>query len=104
MNDYINRVSKISEQGYTLHPDPKTHNEYMKTFLNKEIGKMAVAYRGTQTWIGQEAPIFFACTSRSRSFLIVRTREAQSPALLLSEKSHVVVPADSVSPLGLRSF
>ena len=34
----------------------------------------------------------------------VRTREAQSPALLLSEKSHVVVPADSVSPLGLRSF
>ena len=68
MHDYINRVSKISEQGYTLHPDPKTHNEYMKTFLNKETGKIAVAYRGTQTWIGQDGRANVANTVQLTKF------------------------------------
>ena len=68
MHDYINRVSKISEQGYTLHPDPKTHNEYMKTFLNKETGKIAVAYRGTQTWIGQDGRANLANTVQLTKF------------------------------------
>lgn len=54
LNDYIQRVSSISEQGYILHPDPKTHNEYMKTYLNEKTGELAVSYRGTQTWIGQD--------------------------------------------------
>ena len=47
-------MSSISEQGYILHPDPKTHNEYMKTYLNEKTGELAVSYRGTQTWIGQD--------------------------------------------------
>ena len=68
MHDYINRVSKISEQGYTLHPDPKTHNEYMKTFLNKETGDVAVAYRGTQTWIGQDGRANVANTVQLTKF------------------------------------
>ena len=68
MHDYINRVSKISEQGYTLHPDPKTHNEYMKTFLNKQTGDVAVAYRGTQTWIGQDGRANLANTVQLTKF------------------------------------
>ena len=68
MHDYINRVSKISEQGYTLHPDPKTHNEYMKTFLNKQTGDVAVAYRGTQTWIGQDGRANVANTVQLTKF------------------------------------
>ena len=54
LNDYIQRVSSISEQGYILHPDPKTRNEYMKTYLNEKTGELAVSYRGTQTWVGQD--------------------------------------------------
>ena len=54
MEDFINRVSSLKEQGWKLHPDSKTHNEYTKTFVHAETGKVAVAYRGTQTWIGQD--------------------------------------------------
>ena len=54
MEDFVNRVSSLKEQGWKLHPDSKTHNEYTKTFVHAETGKVAVAYRGTQTWIGQD--------------------------------------------------
>ena len=54
MEDFVNRVSSLKEQGWKLHSDSKTHNEYTKTFVHAETGKVAVAYRGTQTWIGQD--------------------------------------------------
>eukprot|EP00966_Prymnesium_polylepis_P044654 1034637-Prymnesium_polylepis.1 len=51
--EYINDISSLGERGWRLDTDPKTSNEYMKTFIN-ENGDVAVAYRGTQTWVGQD--------------------------------------------------
>ena len=53
MNDYIENVS-TKMKGYILDPDPKTSNKYMKTFVNEKTGDVAVAYRGTVDWIGQD--------------------------------------------------
>ncbi len=52
-NEYINEISSLGERGWRLDTDPQTTNEYMKTFIN-ENGDVAVAYRGTQTWVGQD--------------------------------------------------
>ena len=44
MDDFVNRVSSLKEQGWKLHPDSKTHNEYTKTFVHAETGEVAVAH------------------------------------------------------------
>jgi hypothetical protein len=53
MQDYIENVSSMKSQGWSLDTDPRANNEYMKTFVN-EKGEAAVAYRGTVTWIGPD--------------------------------------------------
>jgi len=54
LNDYIDNVSTIGKQGYTLDPDPELNNKYVKTFVNPKTGDVAVAYRGTVDWVGQD--------------------------------------------------
>ena len=54
LNEYISGVSSIENQGWKLDTDPQTQNEYMKTFVNETTGDVAVAYRGTVTWIGED--------------------------------------------------
>lgn len=54
LNEYLEGVSSIDKQGWRLDSDPRTQNEYMKTFVNETTGDVAVAYRGTVTWIGED--------------------------------------------------
>ena len=54
MDEYINNVSSIGEKGYILDTDINTQNTYMKTFVNPQTGDVAVAYRGTVDWLGQD--------------------------------------------------
>lgn len=51
--EYINEISTLGKRGWRLDTDANTSNEYMKTFIN-ENGDVAVAYRGTQTWVGED--------------------------------------------------
>ena len=53
MADYIDNVS-TKMKGYTFDSDPEVSNKYVKTFVNPETGDVAVAYRGTVDWVGQD--------------------------------------------------
>ena len=53
-NQFINDVSTLGRQGWELDTDAATQNEYIKTFVNRNTGDVAVAHRGTVTWIGQD--------------------------------------------------
>ena len=53
MADYIDNVS-TKMKGYTFDSDPNVSNKYVKTFVNPKTGDVAVAYRGTVDWVGQD--------------------------------------------------
>ena len=54
LKEFIDNVSSIREQGWELDPDPKTRNEFMKTYRNSKTGKIAVFYRGTVNWLSED--------------------------------------------------
>jgi hypothetical protein len=67
--EYIERVSSISENGWRL-ADEKYQNKYMSTFVNKE-GKVAIAYRGTVDWIGEDGRANVANVGNNKSTSII---------------------------------
>eukprot|EP00964_Phaeocystis_antarctica_P051729 scaffold30197_cov67-Phaeocystis_antarctica.AAC.3 len=92
-------------------PRSPRHAPYRCTTLGGGLARLFPCEVGKPALRNAGSPQAEKSSNLGQSFTfanIVRTCEAQSPALLLSEKSHVVVPADSVSmsvsPLGLRSF
>ena len=54
LEDYISRISHLGEDGWELHLDPLTRNTWMKTYRNKNSGRLAIGYRGTKSWIGAD--------------------------------------------------
>ena len=79
-SQFINDVSTLGRQGWVLDTDPRTQNEYIKTFVNKNTGEVAVAHRGTVTWIGPDGR-----ANLSNSLRITKARQ------LLAQESGVDV-------------
>ena len=52
INEYLNELTDLGEQGWKLSPEPRASNEWIKTFVN-ENGDVAVSMR-TSTWFGDD--------------------------------------------------
>ena len=75
-SQFINDVSTLGRQGWVLDTDPRTQNEYIKTFVNRNTGDVAVAHRGTVTWIGQDGRANIANSLRITKARQLLAREA----------------------------
>ena len=53
INELLNELTDLGDQGWKLSPEPKASNEWIKTFVN-ENGEVAVSMRGTSTWLGDD--------------------------------------------------
>ena len=102
--EYIEKVSSLGDTGWRLDNDPKTSNEYMKTFI-KENGDVAVAYRGTQTWVGQDGRANVANTVQltkakqlvKDTFNVeLRTKKAQ---VLKDTNEYIILTTEGLGPL-----
>jgi hypothetical protein len=68
--EFIENVSTLDRQGWELDRDARTQNDYIKTFVNRNTGDVAVAHRGTVTWTGPDG-----ISNVSNSLRLTRARQ-----------------------------
>jgi len=51
INEYLNEITNLGEQGWELSPESRASNEWIKTFVNRETGDVAIGSKGTTSWL-----------------------------------------------------
>ena len=72
INEYLNEITDLGEQGWKLSPESRANCAWIKTFVNEETGEVAVANRGTVSWGGSNGIANITNTTGGSKFRLTK--------------------------------